>query len=343
MLVSSFPGASREETVDGVRLVRLGPILLLWATTLLYYRRYCRGRYDVVVEEGFGGSRIPRLAPLYVREPIVTEWYQSHQAIFANQYPAALAALLALLERFTAYIHRNTLVQALAPEWQEVFSDLGFKKENIAVVPVSIREEWLQDGATPGAGEPRVVWLGKFRRYKCAHHVVLAMKEVVRAVPGARLVLAGRHDDKRYEEQLQRLVRDVGLTKSVTFEFDLTEERKKDLLRNCRALVLPSPVEGFGIVVLEANACGMPVIASSGVPESVVQDGYNGLRYAFGEVDALSQTIVGLLQDSGLRRRLAANSRAFADQFTWSKVGLRFEGLVLRATQREALLEAASV
>src|ERR1700674_5434202 len=67
-LVSSYGGAAREETIDGIHVVRLGSVLTLWLTTCLYYLRKGRGRFDVVVTEGFGGSRIPRLAPLYVKE-----------------------------------------------------------------------------------------------------------------------------------------------------------------------------------------------------------------------------------------------------------------------------------
>ena len=79
-LASSFPDAARQDLIAGVNVVRLGGLLSLWLDTFFYYMRYCRGKCDVVVVEGFGGSRIPRFAPLYVREPIVTEWHQARVA-----------------------------------------------------------------------------------------------------------------------------------------------------------------------------------------------------------------------------------------------------------------------
>jgi len=332
MLVSSFPGASWEETVDGVRIVRLGPVLSLSLVTFIHYVRHCRGRYDVIVEEGFGGSRIPRFAPLYVKEPIITEWHQVHHALFASQYPRILTPALDLLERLTAYLHRNALVRAGTSEWQEAFVGLGFKRENVFVLPVSIRESWLsKDVSEPAAGrvsEPRVVWLGKFRRYKCPDHVVMAMKKVVTQMPQARLILVGRHDDRRYERKLQRLVTELGLEENVEFRFNVSEEEKKSILRGSRALVLPSPVEGFGIVVLEANACGIPVVASTGVPEGAVQHEYNGLRYPFGDIDALSWSIIRLLKDDELHLRLSANGLEFSEQFAWSRIGMQFEEIV---------------
>lgn len=324
-LASRFPGARKEETLDGINVVRLGGVLSLWFRTFWYYVRHCRGRYDVVVAEGFGGSRIPRFSPLYVREPIITEWHQLHGALFGAQYPKLLVPLLNLVERLTARAHRNTLVHAFTQEWHEAFPTIGFKHENIFVLPCTIREEWL-DGTEPAqVTAPTLLWLGKFRRYKCPHDAVLSTKLVAEQIPEVRLILAGRHDDGKYERQLKALVEHLDLEQHVEFRFDIVEERKRRLLKTCRALILPSAVEGFGIVVLEANACGTPVIASSRVPGSVVQQNHNGLRYPFGDTAALARSIIAILEDDELYGRLSANSVAFAKQFAWASVGARFE------------------
>lgn len=334
-VASAFAGSKSEEDVDGVKVVRLGGILSLWYRTFLYYMRHCRGQYDVVVAEGFGGSRIPRLTPLYVKEPLITEWHQIHRELFKAQYPRPLVPLLNLFERSVAFIHRNTLVRAGTLEWQDAFPSIGFKPGNVFLVPVSIREDWLEGGKAGQVATPTILWLGKFRRYKCPHHVIQAMKEVVREVPDARLVLAGRHDDRRYEAGLWRLVAELGLGDAVEFRFDLSEEDKRATLEEARVMVLPSSVEGFGIVVLEANARGVPVIASSGVPEGAVRHEHNGLRYRYGDTWELAQAIVGVLEDGDSYARLSANSLEFAKQFEWREVGSQYQEVVKQALGRE--------
>jgi glycosyltransferase involved in cell wall biosynthesis len=336
-LVSSYSGASKEETIDGVRVVRLGSVLTLWLTTCLYYLRHCRGRYDVIVTEGFGGSRIPRLAPLYAREPIITEWHQIHADLFAAQYPRLLLPALNAFERAVAYVHRNTTLMARTPEWKEAFPKLGFRPDRIFVVPACIWEDWFERALPRTASEPTAVWLGKFRRYKCPDHAILAMKEVVKEVPSARLILAGRHDDLKFEARLRLLVRQLGLDRNIEFRFNLAEDEKRQLLSQARLLVLPSSVEGFGIVVLEANAVGTPVLASDGVPESVVQHEGNGLRYHFGDIQGLAHAMTRILVDQPLYLRLSANSIRFAERFEWRQVCARYERVIQLAATRTAL------
>src|SRR2546425_11817064 len=192
VVAGGFSGAPRREFISGIEVIRLrGQILSLWWRTFFYYMARCRGKYDVAVVEGFGGSRIPRLTPLYVKEPIVTEWHQIHGDLFAAQYPKLLVPALNLLERLTAFVHRNTIVMARTQEWKDAFPRLGFKPTKIYGVPACIGEDWLTEGTAAQVAEPRIVWLGKFRRYKCPDHVIQAMQEVVRSVPKARLILAG--------------------------------------------------------------------------------------------------------------------------------------------------------
>ena len=65
-VAAGYAGAPKNETLDGIKVVRLGGLHSLWLRTFIHYMTACRGRYDVVIAEGFGGSRIPRLTPLYV-------------------------------------------------------------------------------------------------------------------------------------------------------------------------------------------------------------------------------------------------------------------------------------
>ena len=120
-----------------------------------------------------------------MRQPVLTEWHQIHRDLFDVQYPKLMNGPLNLMERMTAWVHRNTLVRAGTDEWRRSFPSIGFKPENVFLVPGSIRDDWLV-APRAAAAEPTILWLGKLRRYKCPHHAVIAMPEVLRRVHAAR-------------------------------------------------------------------------------------------------------------------------------------------------------------
>ncbi len=323
----TFKGSRKKEIIDGVEVIRVGPGHLLFLDTFFYYMLNCRGKYDVVYEEVISGAQLPLVAPLYVREPIIAAWHQRNSLIILYQFPKPLRPILNLAEKCLVYVHRNVIIRVPSTDRIKELVDLGLPLENLKVIPASIPDEWTHIEVT-SRREPLIVWLGKIRRYKCPHHVILAMKQVCQECPEAKLIIAGKREDVKYEKELRHLAQKTGIKENVEIMTNLTEIEKRDLLLRAKVLVLPSPIEGFGIVVLEANACGTPVIASSGVPEDAVQHLNNGLRYPFGDIPALYRSILQVLRDDELYAHLTSNSLTFVHQFAWSKVSARFEDLV---------------
>ena len=339
-LTSSYPGAPPRERRDGVEILRLGrPELLAWHM----YRFYKRwgDRYDLVYEEAIGGARVPFSAPLYVKQPLLTAWYQVNRPVFVQQYGRWLGRGLSVLERWLARLHREAKIVALSEARRNDLLGLGFRAEQVSILPPVAVEDGLPQPPDVVGREPLIVWLGKLRRYKCVHHAVEAMPAVTRACPEARLVIAGRRDDEAYERDLRQQIDRLGLRGSVDFVFDLSEEAKRDLLGRAQMLVLPSPVEGFGIVVLEAGAQGTPAVASEGVPEEVVREGYNGLRVPFADHRRLADAVTRLLLSPDLHATLSHNAIAHAATFSKSALVAKLEELLGAAVGRPAPMEAA--
>jgi glycosyltransferase involved in cell wall biosynthesis len=103
-----------------------------------------------------------------------------------------------------------------------------------------------------------------------------------------------------------------------------------DLLRHCDLFVLPSYSESFGLAVLEAMAAGLPVIATDCPgPRSLIEHNRTGLLTPVAQPYPLAQAIIGLLEDSDRRDRLAAKAQLFAQQkrFHISTMTKAFENL----------------
>jgi glycosyltransferase involved in cell wall biosynthesis len=106
----------------------------------------------------------------------------------------------------------------------------------------------------------------------------------------------------------------------VTFTGQVSQEEKIRYLNQLWLAVNPSPKEGWGLTVIEANACGIPVVAADvpGLRDSVVHD-QTGLLYPYGDIPAMSASIQELLSNSARCRRLSEHAVAWAGQFTWER------------------------
>lgn len=111
--------------------------------------------------------------------------------------------------------------------------------------------------------------LSKQEKYKGYDLVAMVMKEIVKEIPNAKYILVGSGDD---EERIKTLIRDNNLQGKVILTGFIPHEEIVDYYNLCDVFVMPSQGEGFGIVFLEALACGKPVIAGNidGSPEAVL-------------------------------------------------------------------------
>jgi D-inositol-3-phosphate glycosyltransferase len=136
-----------------------------------------------------------------------------------------------------------------------------------------------------------------------------------------RLVVVGGDKEERWDgpsARLRRLARDLGVGAWVDFRGPQPQDVLPDYYAAADLCVMPSRYESFGMVALEAMACGVPVVGSRvGGLNATVQDGVTGLLVAEGDVDALARGIAGLLSDEGRRRALGRQAVEWAGRFGW--------------------------
>jgi glycosyltransferase involved in cell wall biosynthesis len=327
----SHPTLPRSEVVSGIKIERLGAGPALAWRAFRYYWRH-RAEVDLVYEDPIGGGRTPFLSPLYARRPIVAVWHQVSADLFHSLHPYPTAVFLSLVERAIAVAYRGCWLWAPSDESaRAIVEQLRIPGERIAVVSPTI-EPVAVTASGAGVTDPNILLIGVIRRYKSADHVIRAVSLVKRTLPDVRLTVAGRRMDEDYEEELLRLVEQLGLEDNVSFETAVTEEQKWNLLSRSRVLVLPSQLEGFGIVSIEAHCAGVPVVASSGVPWVAVEHGISGLRYDYGDVTRLADCLVAVLTDDQVYGDLSVGALRAAQSRTPAAVGmtLRDYGGVVR-------------
>ena len=148
--------------------------------------------------------------------------------------------------------------------------------------------------------------------------------------PGLRLLIVGDGAERR---PLERLAAALGVGTVTEFVGSVPHDRIPEYLRRFSIYVAPSVhEESFGVAVLEASACGVPVVASKvgGLPE-VVQDGVTGLLVPPADHVALADALEGLLKNRTLRRQMGEQGRQFVHaSYAWDTTALTMEALYER-------------
>jgi phosphatidylinositol alpha-1,6-mannosyltransferase len=164
--------------------------------------------------------------------------------------------------------------------------------------------------------------------------LIEAWPVVLRRVPNAHLLLAGSGP---LEPALRRRVTKLGLNQSVTFTGDVPASELPQFhtaadvfVMPCRTRMMGLDIEGLGIVYLEAQAAGTPVVAgrSGGAPEAVV-DAETGLVVDGRDINSIGRAVAELLSDADRRSTMGAAGRKFVtEHYAWDVIHDRFSALL---------------
>ncbi len=185
-------------------------------------------------------------------------------------------------------------------------------------IPNAISPRYFNSPRKPEKG--RLLFAGRIIRRKGAVDLVAAFAKA--KGPGARLVFAGAATEPAYEQLVRQEISRLGIANEVDFLGLLDEGRMLNEFTRAEALVLPSYQETAPMVIQQAMAAGLPVVATRicGIPYQIQHD-VSGLLYTAGEVDELTALLRRLGNEQSLSDRLGAAGRAVAIQrFHASKV-----------------------
>ncbi len=309
----AFSGASREEEKNGIRIIRAGGRNFFnYIVPWFYFKRFRKERYDVIIDDI---NKIPFFTPLFVREPVlaVTHHLFGKSIFLETAFPFALYVYL--FERLIKPVYKRVLFVIGSPSTQKEYIAWGFPESQIHVINYCVNKQTYYPPESERFEPDRIAYFGRLKKYKSVHHLLAALQRLLPSHPNLMLDIIGDGDDRG---RLENIVREMNLNRSVTFHGFVREEDKTPLLHKANFVVNTSSKEGWGLTVIEANACGAPVIAADvqGLRDSV-KDGETGLLYPYGDVDALSEKMDFLLTNPDMRKTLAMNALEWAAGFDW--------------------------
>ena len=173
-------------------------------------------------------------------------------------------------------------------------------------------------------GDPSVLYVGEFAMLKGVDILIRAIAKLSSELPNIKLHLVGRGGDRHFA----LLAKKERIEKHVVFHGWIKQSTLSSYYKSADICVFPSRHEGFGIVILEAMASGIPVIASD-IPSfrEIISDGIDGRLFKSEDADALSKAVIALYQDPHLRKELSHNAFEKAKRYSWENIADQYISL----------------
>ncbi len=241
------------------------------------------------------------------------------------QTPAEVEPELRITEESRIIGAVDRIVAANVVERAHLVWYYGARADRVAVVPCGVDTELFQPMARAIAKdllelgpEPLLLYVGRLQPIKGLETLLQAMTRLDGA---AKLLIIGGDQDEpenAHATHLRERVSALGLGRRVRFLGAQPQRRLRLFYAAAEATVMPSYYESFGMVALEAMACGSPVVASRvGGLTTTIQDGVTGHLVAEGDPGALARRLGRLLGDGQERDRLGREAARWAAEHRW--------------------------
>jgi glycosyltransferase involved in cell wall biosynthesis len=312
----NFPGA-RDETVDGVRYLRLGArspyAWSRWTYARAATRLLARGDYDAAVYDFsvYTPLRIPR------GRPVGLVVHMLHGPTARGRFGGVLGGAVDAAEHRS--LRRARWVSTTSRWMTDQLRPLLAPDARVALIGSGVPDEFARVERREGGF---LLCYGRFDVYQKGLDTLLhAFARIARERPGVELRLAGRGKD---EERVRELARELGVADRVRLMPNVERAQVLELFSGALALLMPSRLEGLPMVPAEAMAAGVPVVAAAvgAVPE-VVDPPRGGILVPPDDPDALAAAALRLLDDPAARAATSASARVSAERFSWDAVAER--------------------
>jgi glycosyltransferase involved in cell wall biosynthesis len=319
---AAHAAAPPEEKIDGIRFVRRGSKLSVYAVGMMALRRGDLGDPDVVVDVQNG---LPFFSRLVTRRPVVVLVHHVHREQWPVVYPGLTGRVGWWIERRVApWLYRREQYVAVSRATRGELRGLGVTGPRVAVVhngtdparPVEVHK----------SETPVIAVVGRLVPHKQVEHAIDAALALRDEFPDLRLHVVG---SGWWEANLHEYAERRKAGSAVVFEGHVDEQRKHEIYEQAWLLALPSLKEGWGLVVGEAGMHGTPAVAyrSAGGTRESIGDGMSGLLVD--SADELTSALGDVLRDASLRDHLGKGAREVSHTFTWEHAQEAF-AVVLR-------------
>lgn len=314
---SAYEGAAADETVRGVRFRRRGNDLTVYWYALWFVARVAA---DLVVDVQNG---LPFLSRLVTRSPVVVLVHHLHREQWRIVFGPVVGRAGWWIESWLApRVYRRCRYVTVSDATRRGLVRLGVSADRVTVIHNGLDE--VPAVAVSRSPSPLLVAVSRLAPHKQLEHAIEVVARLRPRWPSLRLELVGQGP---WHATLASYAASRGVADAVTLRGWVDEPAKHETLARAWVHLCPSVKEGWGLVVIEAAAHGVPTVAyrsAGGVTESV-RDGVSGLLVD--DLDGFVAAAASLLESASLRDTMGVACVARAAECHWDATVDAFEAL----------------
>jgi len=316
---SAFKGSLQHQSIDGINVIRKGsPLGVYWQG----FRYLKNNKFDIVIDQI---NTIPFFTPLFYKGRKIAFFHQLCEKVWFYETIFPISYIGYFAEKVYLKLYRDVPSIVVSDSTKKSLENYRFK--DIFVMQDCIDTEPLKE--LPVKKENLLIFVGRLKKSKRVHDAIEAFRLVHKKIPSSVLHIVGR-GDKGYEKYLKKLSTDL----PVVFHGFVSREKRNDLMKDAEAILVTSVKEGWGLIVVEANAFGTPAIVYDvdGLRDSV-KNNRTGLIAARNTPKALSDSAIEFLLGTQLKKKLSSNALVYSKLFGWEESSdevLEFVESVLR-------------
>ncbi len=318
LFTSSFDGALPEEDIDGIHIVRRGKQAFgVQIAAFFWYLRYSEEPFNLVIDHFHG---IPFFSPLYVRVSKIAFIHEIARNVWLhNPWKGPFHYLPSIIGKFGEpfvfkFFYKNIPFVTVSSSTKADLVKYGIDSDQITVIHNGVITQKVSVSKNKAF---TVMFLGALAKDKGVEDAIASFELIAKRIPEAQFWVVGKGTPK-YVEILTQMAKRSGIEAQVKFFGFVSEKRKFELLKKAHVLINSSVHEGWGLVNIEANSQGTPVVGYrvSGMVDSVT-DGKTGLLVDYGDITALSRAVCELHDNRDLYKSLAKEAQKWSEQYTW--------------------------
>lgn len=314
---SRVKGLKSEEIIDKVKVIRRGiQYFGVQFEGFLYYINN-KDKFDLVVDQFHG---LPFFTPLYVKKPILAVIQEVAGKVWLkNEFPFPFNLIVGTLgylgEPLIFNFYKNTPFMTGSNSARESLINVKIPSKNIHIIHHGVIVK-KPNPMPPKEKIKTIMFLGAISKDKGINDVLKTF-EILNKLGEYKFWIAGRASEN-YEKMIKDFAKTSGIGKRLTYFGFVSQEKKFELLSKAHLMINPSLLEGWGLVNIEANACGTPVVAylSLGLVDSV-KDGQSGILCKNNTPGELAKNIDKILTNKKLYDKLQRGSTKWSDKFKW--------------------------